>query len=176
MGQLPGRLLVRKGYSAIPPLCFLHHFRFPRYNFCLHPIAMGSKTDSDYLSQGGSQWLGSPSCQVHKLTYSPTLFMTGWEMKGFGQQMTTVPKAAHCMGFATWCDLSWKPQQQRLFCIIAVHPFPLRCAGKQRHCASTALKWHPVAGPGQEVHDQEAGKVHGCPARLYCTSINVNGN
>lgn len=135
--NVPGRSLGRKGYSAIPPLRFLHRFGFPRYiwvNFYLHPHCSGLQN-----------WL----CISSRI--APHYLRQGGGMKGFGQQMRTVPKAAHCMGLATWCDPSWNSPEQRLFCTTTA-PFPLRCAGKQRHSASTALKWHPAAGPGQEVH------------------------
>lgn len=43
------------------------------------PIALGSNmgSESDYPSQSGRQFLCSPSCQLDKLTYSPTLPVPG---------------------------------------------------------------------------------------------------
>lgn len=37
-------------------------------------------------------------------------------MKGFGQQMKTVPTAAYCMGQATQSNSSWKQPRERIFC------------------------------------------------------------
>lgn len=56
-------------------------------------------------------------------------------MKGFGQQMKTVPTAAHCTGRATQSNPSWK-QPGGIFCSTTL---PALSGGRQRRSASTVL-------------------------------------
>lgn len=96
------------------------------------PIAlgsnMGSKMESDYSSQSGRQLLCSPCCLLsnsHIVPHYPCQAV----IKGFGQQMKTVPTAAYCMGLATWSDPSWEQPENRLFRSTTL-PWPLKWEGK----------------------------------------------
>lgn len=57
------------------------------------------------------------------------------EIKGFGQQMKTVPTAAHCTGRATPSNSSWKQPRETISC-SSTFPCTLWC--RQRHCADLA--------------------------------------
>lgn len=76
-------------------------------------------------------------------------------MKGFGQQMKTVPTAAHCTGWATQSNSSWKQPWERMSCSSTL-PLAL-FGGRQRRSASTVLTWQ-VTGPSKEcmVKSQES--------------------
>lgn len=90
------------------------------------------------------------------------------EMKGFGQQMKTVPIAAHCMGWATPSNSSWKQPRERISCSSTL-PCTIWC--RQRRSASTVLTWQ-VTGPSKErmVKSQESYTItslgYKAPARM----------